>query len=68
MYMDPADARHVDHEHIVVIMNHTYEIDWLMAWMLAEHHKMLGVGVLHKLLANFCIFWVRNLMIKINKS
>ena len=31
-------------EHTIVIMNHKYDIDWLMAWILAERFGMLGVS------------------------
>lgn len=42
VYMDPEERKFAGKEHILVIMNHTYEIDWLMAWILAERFKVLG--------------------------
>jgi len=30
-------------EHVITLMNHKYDIDWLMAWILAERLQMLGV-------------------------
>lgn len=41
--MDPEERKYLGHEHIMVIMNHKYEIDWLMAWILSERMRMLGV-------------------------
>lgn len=40
--MHPKDREHIGKEHIVVTMNHTYEIDWLMAWILAERYNIIG--------------------------
>ena len=30
-------------EHGLIIMNHTYEVDWLMGWMVADYACTLGV-------------------------
>ena len=38
------DFRYVGNEHTVVVMNHKYDIDWMMAWILAERMQMLGVS------------------------
>ena len=43
--MDDEDQKLVGKEHVLVMMNHKYDIDWLMAWILAERFGMLGVGV-----------------------
>ena len=40
----PEDYAHLGQEHIVVLMNHKYDIDWLMAWILSERLSMLGVS------------------------
>ena len=45
IYMDEEDQKLVGKEHVLVMMNHKYDIDWLMAWILAERFGMLGVGV-----------------------
>lgn len=29
-------------EHVLLLMNHTYEIDWLVGWMLCEKVGVLG--------------------------
>lgn len=42
LHMDPEERKHLAREHMMVIMNHKYEIDWLMAWILAERIRMLG--------------------------
>ncbi|KAL8611368.1 hypothetical protein ACOMHN_014423 [Nucella lapillus] len=41
-YMDEDDMKLVGKEHVMVMMNHKYDIDWLMAWILAERFGMLG--------------------------
>ncbi|WAR07378.1 PLCC-like protein [Mya arenaria] len=43
LYISPEDQRMLGKEHCVCMVNHTYEIDWLMAWMMAERHGMLGL-------------------------
>ena len=44
LYVDPEDQKHLGAEHCVAVFNHTYEIDWLVAWMMADRHAMFGVG------------------------
>lgn len=44
LYMDPEDKKHVLKEHLTIIMNHTYEIDWLLAWIICERYGILGVS------------------------
>lgn len=34
--------KHFGKEHAYCIMNHTYEIDWLVGWMIAERVQLLG--------------------------
>ncbi|ELU10392.1 hypothetical protein CAPTEDRAFT_20972 [Capitella teleta] len=36
------DLKYIGHEHVVALMNHKYDIDWLMAWLLSERFAMLG--------------------------
>ena len=31
-------------ENVLLIMNHTYEIDWSIGWVLCENCRMLGVS------------------------
>ena len=49
LYMDDEDQKLVGKEHVLVVMNHKYDIDWLMAWILAERFGMLGVGTARRL-------------------
>lgn len=42
LYVDPEDQKHLGAEHCVAVFNHTYEIDWLVAWMMADRHAMFG--------------------------
>lgn len=45
MYMKDEDLPYIGREHILCIMNHKYDIDWLVAWTLSERFQMLGVSV-----------------------
>jgi len=38
-----SDLEMIGKEHVITLMNHKYDIDWLMAWTLAERLQMLGV-------------------------
>ena len=49
LYISREDQKKLGTEHSVCMVNHTYEIDWLMAWMMAERHGMLGVISQHLL-------------------
>ncbi|OWF45925.1 1-acyl-sn-glycerol-3-phosphate acyltransferase delta-like isoform X2 [Mizuhopecten yessoensis] len=42
LYIDQKDRLFAGKEHILVLMNHTYEIDWLMLWILSERYGVLG--------------------------
>ncbi|XP_050390824.1 1-acyl-sn-glycerol-3-phosphate acyltransferase gamma [Patella vulgata] len=42
LYTSPEVLKMVGKEHILVVMNHKYDIDWLMTWLLAERFGMLG--------------------------
>ena len=39
------DLKYIGKEHTIVVMNHKYDIDWLMTWILAERFEMLGVSL-----------------------
>lgn len=44
LYIDKDDLKkYYGKEHGYCIMNHTYEIDWLIGWMLADRVHLLGV-------------------------
>jgi len=40
-----SDLAMIGKEHVITLMNHKYDIDWLMAWILAERLQMLGVNI-----------------------
>uniref|UniRef100_A0A2C9JL80 Phospholipid/glycerol acyltransferase domain-containing protein n=1 Tax=Biomphalaria glabrata TaxID=6526 RepID=A0A2C9JL80_BIOGL len=42
LYASDEDVKYIGKEHILTIMNHKFDIDWLMAWILAERLQMLG--------------------------
>ncbi|KAI9581614.1 1-acyl-sn-glycerol-3-phosphate acyltransferase delta-like [Glossina fuscipes] len=43
VYMDADDlAQYGGKEHVLLIMNHSYEIDWLAGWMFTEKMGVLG--------------------------
>ena len=48
LVVDEEDFKHIGHEHALVIMNHKYDVDWLMTWMVAQQKGLLGVSQLHK--------------------
>jgi len=39
---EDEDYSQIGHEHAIVVMNHKYDIDWLMGWIMAERHGVLG--------------------------
>ncbi|XP_043213766.1 1-acyl-sn-glycerol-3-phosphate acyltransferase gamma-like isoform X1 [Amphibalanus amphitrite] len=41
-YVDPKDAQFFGKEHVLLVMNHTYEVDWLMGWLMADRCGTLG--------------------------
>ncbi|XP_061402383.1 LOW QUALITY PROTEIN: 1-acyl-sn-glycerol-3-phosphate acyltransferase delta-like [Musca vetustissima] len=43
VYMDAEDEKkYCGNEHVLLIMNHSYEIDWLAGWMFTEKARVLG--------------------------
>ncbi|KAK3746059.1 hypothetical protein RRG08_065224 [Elysia crispata] len=42
VYLKPEDFKYMGFEHTLSIMNHKYDIDWLMAWILCERWANLG--------------------------
>jgi len=43
VYIDPVDEeKFFGKEHGLLLMNHTYEIDWLTAWMITDKLGVLG--------------------------
>lgn len=45
IYIDKKDfEKYYGNEHGYLLMNHSYEIDWLIGWMFCERIRMLGVS------------------------
>ena len=44
-------------EHALIIMNHTFEVDWLMGWIVADRSQTLGVSFLICSAQFFFFFW-----------
>ncbi|TMW49230.1 hypothetical protein DOY81_005685 [Sarcophaga bullata] len=43
VYMDAEDEKkYAGKEHVLLMMNHSYEIDWLAGWMFTEKMQVLG--------------------------
>lgn len=46
LYMNKNDyEKYWGKEHSYCIMNHTYEIDWLIGWMICDRIHLLGVCI-----------------------
>lgn len=35
-------------EHAIVVMNHSFEVDWLMGWLVCEQSRLLAVNFIVK--------------------
>ncbi|KAM8710885.1 hypothetical protein ACLKA7_017503 [Drosophila subpalustris] len=44
VYMDAEVEKHAGKEHGLMIMNHTYEIDWLVGWVMLDKFQLLGTS------------------------
>jgi lysophosphatidic acid acyltransferase/lysophosphatidylinositol acyltransferase len=44
LYLNPADLKYVNKEHAICIMNHKYDIDWLMGWIVCQRTGLLPVS------------------------
>lgn len=46
IYIDKKDfEKYYGKEHGYLLMNHSYEVDWLIGWMFCERIRMLGVCI-----------------------
>lgn len=43
VFASDESYKHWGKEHALIIMNHTYEVDWLMGWIIADRSQTLGV-------------------------
>lgn len=44
LHVRPEDEQYLGRERALLVMNHTYEVDWLMGWIVAEHYSVLGAA------------------------
>ena len=45
LYIDKEDLKkYYGKEHGYLVMNHRYEVDWLMGWVLCDRVNILGVS------------------------
>ncbi|XP_055339899.1 1-acyl-sn-glycerol-3-phosphate acyltransferase gamma-like [Paramacrobiotus metropolitanus] len=42
LYTDEAAQKHIGTEHAMVVMNHSYDIDWLAGWLICERAALLA--------------------------
>jgi len=42
IYTDDHTWEKLGSEHAVLLLNHSYEVDWLFSWFFCEHVRMLG--------------------------
>lgn len=43
LYMEESYVKDFGKEHVIVILNHNYEIDFLCGWAMCERYGVLGV-------------------------
>lgn len=58
LYTDQATVDKFGKEHVIIILNHNYEIDFLCGWTMCERYGVLGVS------AHACLsvsLWCRRL-------
>jgi hypothetical protein len=59
IYIDKEELeRYYGKEHGFLIMNHRYEVDWLMGWVLCDRVNILGVSCCHFLIVLCVIIYV----------
>lgn len=44
LYTDQATVERFGKEHVIIILNHNYEIDFLCGWTMCERYGVLGVS------------------------
>ncbi|CAF3334077.1 unnamed protein product [Rotaria sp. Silwood2] len=42
VYVDPQDLKYLQHEYSIILVNHRYEIDWLLGLVVAQELDLLG--------------------------
>jgi lysophosphatidic acid acyltransferase/lysophosphatidylinositol acyltransferase len=43
LYISKEDFKKFNSEHFVCIMNHKYDIDWMIGWIICQRIGLLGV-------------------------
>ena len=43
VYFEPGLMKYVNKEHVINVMNHKYDIDWLMGWIICQRTGLLPV-------------------------
>lgn len=56
LHISKKDYEQCGKEHGLLIMNHTYETDWLLGWMFTEKIGVLGVSILISQYLNYQIY------------
>lgn len=44
LFTDADTLQHLGKEHVVIILNHNFEIDFLCGWTMCERYGVLGVS------------------------
>lgn len=56
VYTDDKTWKKMGTEHAILLLNHSYEVDWLFSWFVCEHVRMLGVSSLEIQSVVFTLF------------
>ncbi len=56
IYMDPKDLEHLKHEYALNLVNHRYEIDWLVGLVIAQRLNLLEVNFILSLKKVILVF------------
>ena len=62
VYVDPKDLEYLKHEYALNLVNHRYEIDWLVGMVAAQKLGLLGVDS-----SFFCYFFEIYFSIRVQK-
>lgn len=46
VYVDPNDLKALQREYAIILVNHRYDIDWLLGLVVAQEIGLLGVSLL----------------------
>ena len=57
LYMSKEDFHMFNNEHFVCVMNHKYDIDWMIGWIICQRIAFLGVSFQNLKFFNLKEFW-----------